>query len=185
MSCLDDVVKIHRPSGRESVPINARRWKPIQASRPRLRHWGWRRSTGRNWWRSLLQFDRGRRGVLPFRSDPTATLAPPPPADHTAAVRSDTLKTNIQNRCKRERKINTRKFHTPHTHTPNRAQMEIFWCGIMCATPWTVKRSIRPSSFFRLQAQNVCKTTNPGDRLSQSENGRRREKNSGEMCATG
>lgn len=55
----------------------------------------------------------------------------------------------------------------------------------MCATPWTVKRSIRPSSFFRLQAQNVCKTTNPGDRLSQSENGRRREKNSGEMCATG
>lgn len=117
MSCLDDVVKIHRPSGRESVPINARRWKPIQASRPRLRHWGWRRSTGRNWWRSLLQFDRGRRGVLPFRSDPTATLAPPPPADRTAAVRSDTLKTNIQNRCKRERKINTRKFHTPHTHT--------------------------------------------------------------------
>ena len=38
---------------------------------------------------------------------------------------------------------------------------------------------------FRLQAQNVCKTTSPGDRLSQSENGRRREKNSGEMCATG
>ena len=85
----------------------------------------------------------------------------------------------------RKKNQHTSISHSTHTHTLTTERKCKFLMRNNVCNSLDGEKEHSTFLLFRLQAQNVCKTTSPGDRLSQSENGRRREKNSGEMCATG